>query len=53
MKFIIVVERALSSLRAIGPFDHEEDARAYAHEKHGHEVTIWRIAQLEPPEDVS
>ena len=50
MKFVIVCERALSKPRVIGPFEHQEDAQKYAHDKFGHQVTIWRVAELEAPE---
>jgi len=50
MKFVVIVERGLSGPKVFGPFDHQEDAEKYAHDKFGHEVTIWRVTTLLPPE---
>lgn len=45
--FIVVKERLSGRAEVIGPFPHEEDARAYAEENC--RMFIWRVTTLTPP----
>lgn len=48
MAYTVLVEHLLSKAEAVGPFEHEEEARRYAERK----VTgnVWRIVELKTPE---
>lgn len=54
-KFWIVKANAVRDPDLIGPFDHKEDAEAYAKKKFsqasfGNVVSMWRVVQAKEPE---
>jgi hypothetical protein len=51
MKFAVIVPRILGQWYTVGPFDHEEDAEAWAHKNITH--AVWKVAMLYPKEDAS
>ena len=45
--FALIIENALSGAEVIGPFEHEEDARAYGDEHY--KLHIRRVTKLTAP----
>lgn len=48
-QYVLIFERALEGVYAIGPFESGEQASAYANKHHGF-PQIWRVAELRRPE---
>lgn len=49
MQYVLIFERALEGVYAIGPFASEKEAKAYA-EAHHSFPQVWRVGELKPPE---
>jgi hypothetical protein len=49
-KWVLVYERALEGVQAIGPFDDRAAAKAFAREHHSF-PQVWREAPLHSPEE--
>lgn len=48
-QYVLIFERALEGVYAIGPFDKEDEAKSYAQKNHSF-PQIWRVAELKRPE---
>ena len=46
--FVLIVEHVIEKGQVIGPFNHEEDAKAYAESRL--KTYLYRVAPLTPPE---
>jgi hypothetical protein len=52
MKYVLIFYRAMERAYAIGPFDSEAEAQAWAEANHKF-PQIWTVGQLRPPGTMS
>lgn len=47
--FVVILERVVGHAKAVGPFEHQEDAEAWA-EENGR-LHVWRVTKLLSPQE--